>query len=187
VYLYLFQGLAIEKGYACALCPQAGRSRESLRKHHSQFHPDQPCPQSWISCSIQRLTSAIRGVPRSAHAWFRVLDSTLSSGPSSNMLLEGLQEQMGTVLEDPHQPTMTDHRSISPWLLTTRWHEHINGYHIKELIDLIAFPKEAEFPRLKEVVIRYFQEATDLLPSLSELTRQILNSEDPLKQYVTVS
>jgi hypothetical protein len=131
--------------------------------------------------------SAICGVPQSARTWFRVSDSTECIAQSSDMLLDQLQEQMATVLEDPHQPTTTDHRSISPWLLTTRWHEHINGYHIKELIDLIAFPKEAEFPRLKEVVIGYFQEATDLLPSLSELTQQILNSEDPLKQYVIVS
>jgi hypothetical protein len=100
------------------------------------------------------------------------------------MLLNQLQEQMATVLEDPHQPTTTDHRSISPWLLTTRWHEHIEGYQIKELIDLIAFPNENEFPGLKTAVIRYFQAATNLLPSLSELTLQILNSEDPIKQYV---
>jgi hypothetical protein len=98
------------------------------------------------------------------------------------MLLDQLRKQMVTVLEDPHQPTTTDHRSISPWLLTTRWHQHIEGYQINELINLIAFPNQNEFPGLKTVVIRYFQDATNLLTSLSELTLQILNSEDPIKQ-----
>ena len=141
-----------------------------------------------MSCSVQRITNAIRDVPPFARSWFRVSDSTQQyMEPSSDILLDQLQKEMATVLEDPYQLTMTDHRSISPWLLTTRWHEHIEGYQVNELINLIAFPKENEFPGLKTVVIQYFQEATNLLPSLSELTLQILNSADPVKQYVAFS
>src|SRR5215470_2006599 len=43
-------------------------------------------------------------------------------------------------------------RQISPWLLTTRWHEHVAGHDPVELKGLVATPKKDEFPGLHDAV-----------------------------------
>jgi hypothetical protein len=34
-----------------------------------------------------------------------------------------------------------DKRMVSPWLLTTKWHEHITGPDVMNLRDLVGIPK----------------------------------------------
>lgn len=72
-------------------------------------------------------------------------------------------------------------RSISPWLLFTGWHVHIQDYETKELLSLISIPKEDEFPGLKNLVRTYMLKATDLMDSTDDLCLQYLNTADPAK------
>ncbi|KAG1848267.1 hypothetical protein F4604DRAFT_1502194, partial [Suillus subluteus] len=77
-----------------------------------------------------------------------------------------------------------DDRMVSPWLLTTRWHEHTCGHVTEHLRDMVAIPKDdddEDLLKLKEAVGVYFQDALDLLPTTDEITLQRLNSPDPIK------
>jgi hypothetical protein len=81
---------------------------------------------------------------------------------------------MAKALEVPRKRSNVDQRSISPWLLSTHWHEHVYGYNAKELCDLVSSPNKKEFPGLQDIVHNYFSEATQDLCTLQELTLQIL-------------
>ncbi|EPQ50228.1 hypothetical protein GLOTRDRAFT_134134 [Gloeophyllum trabeum ATCC 11539] len=72
-------------------------------------------------------------------------------------------------------------RLVSPWLITTKWHEHVAGYHIGTLIQLVATPKKDEFPGLKKLVFNYMSSATGSIKSTAELVLQTLNTPDPAK------
>jgi hypothetical protein len=96
-------------------------------------------------------------------------------------MVDRVKEQMAAALQTPHLRNQEDHRCISPWLLTTKWHEHVQGYDVKELCNLIAFPSKVEYPGLSTAVQEYFAEATDEMESLQELTLQTLNTADPVK------
>lgn len=82
-----------------------------------------------------------------------------------------------------------DGRLVSPWLLTTRWHEYVAAFDTpaKEIRGRVALPQpdkgdEEDFRTLKDMVEAYFQEAVSLIDSMDELVLQRLNSPDPMKQ-----
>jgi hypothetical protein len=80
--------------------------------------------------------------------------------------------------------TPLDGRMVSPWLLTTRWHEHMAGKDIQQLCSLVALPKneDAFIPGLRDAVEAYYEEAITLLDKTGELVLQRLNSPDPTKR-----
>lgn len=94
-------------------------------------------------------------------------------------MLEDLQVNARSLLQVDLMPSNA--RSISPWLLSTRWHEHVHGYDTNELLKLISIPKD-DFPGLKALVKRYMEQATDLIKSTAELCLQHLNTADPDKK-----
>jgi hypothetical protein len=77
-------------------------------------------------------------------------------------------------------------RSISPWLLSTRWHEHVQPYDAIELLQLIKMPSKDEFVDLRNLIMDYLKNAVDLIEHTSELTLQKLNTYDPQKEYVVI-
>ncbi|KAI6043294.1 hypothetical protein EDC04DRAFT_2510853, partial [Pisolithus marmoratus] len=83
--------------------------------------------------------------------------------------------------------TPLDGRMVSPWLLTTRWHEQVAGMDIKQLCSLVALPKndDGDIPGLKDVVEAYYEEAIPLLDRTGELVLQRLNSPDPIKSGIS--
>jgi len=96
-------------------------------------------------------------------------------------VVDMVKEQMAVALQTPHLRNQTDQRCISPWLLTTKWREHVKGHDVKELCNLVAFPTKTEYPGLSAAVQQYFAEATEEMDSLQELTLQNLNTADPIK------
>ncbi|KAI5980650.1 hypothetical protein EDC04DRAFT_2522496, partial [Pisolithus marmoratus] len=83
--------------------------------------------------------------------------------------------------------TPLDGRMVSPWLLTTRWHEHMAGKDIKKLCSLVALPKnnDGDIPGLRDAVEAYYEEALSLLDRTGELVLQRLNSPDPMKSGIS--
>jgi hypothetical protein len=73
-------------------------------------------------------------------------------------------------------------RQVTPFLLTTRWHEHVQGYNTAELVALVTHPKREEFPGLLHAAKHLFEGATQLIDETPELILQILNSADPDKK-----
>jgi hypothetical protein len=129
---------------------------------------------------MQRFSLANTGPHR---ALFRVQPpSSVLPNKTASPLMHARQ-QMAKALEVPRKRSNVDQRSISPWLLSTHWHEHVYGYNVKELCDLVSSPNKKEFPGLQDIVYDYFSEATQDIRTLQELTLQILNTNDPAKTY----
>jgi hypothetical protein len=111
----------------------------------------------------------------------RVIEEQTAVNPPAENLLAQIQafdwreEQRGGV---------PNARMISPWLMRTMWHEHLEPHrvHEAELRTLVAMPKDDELPWLHELVYQYFSSATGLIDDTDELVLQILNSADPEKK-----
>ena len=112
---------------------------------------------------------------------FRVQSEALIQIQPAMSVVAVAQQQMAKALQVPCKRGNVDKRSVSPWLLTTKWHEHVHGYDVKELYDLVAFPRKTEFPGLVSTVQEYFADATEEMQTLQELTLQMLNTADPAK------
>jgi hypothetical protein len=177
-----FAGIKILEGYACTICTQLSLNKKHLQDHYTQKHPIQHCPTVFSQYPMQRFSLAHAGPCRTL---FRVQPPPLVLPSKTASPLTYARQQMAKALEVPRKRSNVDQRSISPWLLSTHWHEHIYGYNAKELCDLASFPNKKEFPGLQEVVHDYFAEATQELCTLQELTLQILNTNDPAKTYVS--
>ncbi|KAI6158487.1 hypothetical protein EDD17DRAFT_1488651 [Pisolithus thermaeus] len=100
-------------------------------------------------------------------------------------LVDSLLKELEPTLQVVQVPL--DGRMVSPWLLTTRWHEHMAGKDIKQLCSLVALPKnnDADIPGLRDAVEAYYEEALSLLDRTGELVLQRLNSPDPTKSGIS--
>ncbi|KAJ7110415.1 hypothetical protein C8R44DRAFT_883572 [Mycena epipterygia] len=87
-----------------------------------------------------------------------------------------------------HRPAeIPNTRMISPWLMRTRWHEHILPYrpHSAELREFVAIPTSHDpLAALHESVTQYFSWATALIDGTDELVLQKLNSKNPDKDGI---
>ena len=172
-----FKSLKTLEGFACTLCTQLGLSELYMKDHYSRVH--HIIPSDLTRCIMQRYSLAHAGPLRSL---FRVqpLSSQNENQPELS-IVDCVREQMAAALQTPHLRNQEDQRCISPWLLTTKWHEHVHGYDVAELCNLITYPTKTEYPGLSSSIQKYFAEATDQMESLQELTLQILNTADPVK------
>jgi len=170
-----FDGIKVHEGIRCLHCTTVAIQEGTMQKHHHMHHKGIVLPPSWPTCHVQRLS--LQG---KAARFFEVIPSQpLPHHTSIQTLVNDLQTEISQVA-DVEMATLNA-RSISPWLLTTCWHEHIEGYKTQELLELIAVPKEEEFPGLKGLVLRYMEHATCLITVTAELSLQRLNTSDPAK------
>jgi hypothetical protein len=170
-----FAGLQVHPGLRCVHCPKVtGNQATMIKHHHAEHGKDHSTPKTWPACHMQRLTSA-----GGKHRGYWQVESPQAHEVSIDSMVEQLQvKAMDTIKVDM---TAVNARSISPWLLATGWHTHIQGYETKELLSLISIPKEDEFPGLKNLVRTYMLKATDLMDSTDDLCLQHLNTADPAK------
>jgi hypothetical protein len=171
-----FDHIKVQEGLRCSHCPKVLGQPESMKKHHNLLHHDHPVPAKWSSCFMQRLSTQ----PGYASSFFEVMAPIPQLTTSIDVMIQKLNDDM----ENARKLDVTAQcsRRISPWLLTTGWHEHVAGHDTQELLDLISFPREAEFPQLKQTVLAYMEQATALINSTAELPLQRLNTPDPTKE-----
>ncbi|KAI6038201.1 hypothetical protein EDC04DRAFT_2604193 [Pisolithus marmoratus] len=158
------------------------RSGEHLQKHHAQQHPNMPKPTSWRPCKIQQLGPG----PGHVQSFWEVERIQDGSGPTLHQaLVESLLKELEPTLQVIQTPL--DGRMVSPWLLTTQWHEHMAGKDIKQLCSLVTLPKnnDGDIPGLRDAVEAYYEEALTLLDRTGELVLQRLNSPDPMKSGIS--
>ncbi|KAG2037030.1 hypothetical protein BDR03DRAFT_1011159 [Suillus americanus] len=101
---------------------------------------------------------------------------------TTNQVILNNLNKIGEELAVPTVPQ--DDCIVSPWLPTTRWHEHTCGHLTGHFHDMVVIPKDdddEDLLKLKDAVKVYFQDALDLLPTTDEITLQRLNSSDPIK------
>ncbi|KAI6016334.1 hypothetical protein BKA83DRAFT_4497956 [Pisolithus microcarpus] len=175
----MVHGLKVQDGMACNQCSLLSRSAERLRQHHSKHHPTMPRPSSWRSCKMQQLR---RGAGEAQALW-EVEDALDEDHPMSHQsLVDLLLKELEPTLQVVQTPL--DNRMVSPWLLTTQWHEHMAGKDIKQLCSLVTLPKNDDdfVPGLRDAVEAYYEESITLLDRTGELVLQRLNSPDPTKR-----
>ena len=175
-----YQGLAIHKGFQCTHCTKVTGSPQYMRKHFSSAHPGESKVNGWQECLVQRFNKEHH---ENTQMWFRVatVPEVVEELSLSEQIIADMKKEMEKQLAIHHQSRNVDARNVSPWLKTTKWHEHVEAYDHKELLKLVAPPGAKEFSGLQDAVEEYFEEATDMLESMQELTLQKLNTPDPAK------
>ncbi|KAI6100651.1 hypothetical protein F5141DRAFT_1066224 [Pisolithus sp. B1] len=176
----IVHGLKVHDGVACSMCKFVSRSGERLRKHHSQHHATMPRPSLQRPCKIQQLR---QGAGEGQTFW--EVEGTQTRPTLHQSLVDSLLKELEPTLQVVQIPL--DGRMVSPWLLTTRWHEHMAGKDIKQLCSLVALPKnnDGDIPGLRDAVEAYYEEALSLLDRTGELVLQRLNSPDPTKSGIS--
>lgn len=172
------KGLAVHDALACGHCSKILTSAKGMYNHHSEAHAGIARPSEWRACKAQQFRRGGLG----SHQVLWEVEEDMKGRKRTEGLIRGIMKEMETVLRVVEAPE--DARMVSPWLLTTGWHEHLSGRDAKDLMDLVAIPKKNDAPMalLKESVEAYYEGALALVSTTDELTLQRLNSPDPAKE-----
>lgn len=161
-------GLAVKQGYACSFCASAYLIQDTLVRHFREKHQGQkaPNPKDCIQ-SLQRFQN------RNNSPWFYV-DQTESKFEPVD-ILSSLQELFKQ--ETPNIYT-NDPRNVCAWLRFSKYDKLVQGQDPDQVRKLASTPNENEFPNLREAVSRFFEQALGEIKNVSDLSLQIINTED---------
>ncbi|KAI6016201.1 hypothetical protein EDC04DRAFT_2608529 [Pisolithus marmoratus] len=180
----IIHGLMVFDAITCKFCTVIYTKQKNMREHHMKKHPDMPIPQLWQSCKAQHIKPEGAGT---VHQLWEVTTQARAGEDSreralADKLLGELEEQLKTV------QVPKDNWLVSPWLLTTHWHEWAWRLRkpTEELCAMVtpprpSLPKEEHYKTLVETIKLYFEEAVPMINSMDELVLQWLNSPDPTK------
>ncbi|KAG2045750.1 hypothetical protein BDR06DRAFT_1015331 [Suillus hirtellus] len=173
-----YRGLRIHDGLACDSCAFACGARDWMAKHHRDKHPTVPLPKQWSPCKMQQLNKG------SNKQFWRVAGNH-DVVCDHQEVIDKMRKEMADVIRVEQVPQ--EKRMVSPWLLTTKWHEHVAGHDVATLRRLVEFPKVDDpiMPKIAHGVEAYFDGALRLLEVTDELILQRLNSPDPLKEGIS--
>ncbi|KAG2110465.1 hypothetical protein BD769DRAFT_1674624 [Suillus cothurnatus] len=176
-YRTAYRGLRIHDGLACDSCAFACSTRDWMAKHHRNTHPTIALPKQWLPCKMQQLN---RGSNK--RFWRIAGDDDVACDHQE--IIDRMRKEMADVVRVEQVPQ--EKRMVSPWLLTTKWHEHVAGHDVATLRKLVEFPKANDIfmPNIAHWVEAYFESALRLLEVTDELILQRLNSPDPLKEGI---
>ncbi|KAI0363069.1 hypothetical protein BV20DRAFT_984026, partial [Pilatotrama ljubarskyi] len=168
-----FAGLGHEDGFGCPSCSAVYGSPKAVAGHMLAKHS---LPISEKDPSIRAVIMQRFSTTPGARTCFEVKLPQLQLESSQATYLEALREDLDI---RPSLPSSeVDHRHISPWHITTRWHSYLDGHNVSEALALIAIPKEGDpLFSLVTSVKSYIQGTYDTIPYTSELCRQILNTD----------
>lgn len=179
------KGLPILDAIACCHCSKVFMSEKKVKEHNTKTHKDIHASSQSRKCKAQRFKDKGTGTYR---ILWEVLEDTHTT--SEKKTIDQVVEE---ILKDIELDSQTyqapqDNRMIDSWLSTTNWPNHISGHNIAFLHGLVANPRnnDSDIPLFKQIIGIYFREALDLLPTMDELTLQIINSPDPVKKYVYI-
>jgi len=172
-----YKGLKVYEGIACGSCIFTCASKEWMGKHHRQKHSSITTPREWRSCKMQQLNKGAN------KQFWRVAED--EEPPFIHQeAIDGMRREMAEAIRiEQISGDAPDKRTVSPWLLTTKWHEHVAGHDTATLRKLVEIPKfnDADMPHLRDAVEGYFREALKLIDVTDELVLQRLNTPDPVK------
>lgn len=175
----LIRGLSlVEEGWKCPLCSGIGTTQKSVTKHYTDKHPGLKLPSHWDKVPVQRLSK----MPGHGKSYFEVvLPGDQDEDPDLD--LRGLRKECDELYDDFKQ-TEFDPRSVSPWLLSTRWHEHVAKYDWQLLRALVQLPgnTDGDLQYIKATVNVLLDQAMNLIANTPVLALQKLVSSDPVKE-----
>ncbi|KAI0348885.1 hypothetical protein OH77DRAFT_1548212, partial [Trametes cingulata] len=168
-----YEGLVVEEGFSCPFCSCVFGAWKSLANHAREEHAQS---LSERDSSIRRVHIQRFGRGVSFKTPFEVKLRALQLQSSQADYLEAMRKDLNA---RPSLPSSeVDHRHISPWHITTRWHLYLDNRDISEALALITIPKEDDpLFFLVACVKTYMQAIYDTIPHTSEVCRQILNTD----------
>ena len=174
--------LLAHSGLCCSTCGHclSGKSAEKrMRVHVSQMHPNQP-GRGYSQCLVQRFNDI--GGPQKTY--FRVVpfsdkDESDFEDARGKALVEHFQLALRRTLPAPSVPT--DSRMVTPWLLSTRWHEKTSGLDPAVVSDWVKVPSDEPFAKLRDGYTDYLKAAIDFISCTEDLVLQRLHTDDPDK------
>ncbi|KAI0633912.1 hypothetical protein C8Q77DRAFT_1217292 [Trametes polyzona] len=153
---------------------------KSVIKHASQVHQVSLLNQDVLGDWMQRLSHGHHS-PHS-NTWFQVAPRFAQLHSPSADYLVAVRKELNT--RPPLPAADLDHRHISPWHVTTRWLQYVEGKDIRQMRALIEPPKEGDQVfYLIACVRRYVEAAYDLILQSSEVCLQILNTDTQTEDY----
>ena len=165
-------------------CPECDNiySRDSLRMHYSRSHSDMGnCkPNSLPGLFAQQLDQGANKklfhvIPHSATP-----NDSFPSLSTDDVLQNFRTRRNNLILE--YYPKDIDARAVSPWLLFTGWHIHIQPYKANQLCKLVSMPRgEGRLDKLSNAVQSLFKHAYHIITVTNTLVLQKLNTTDPIK------
>ncbi|KAI6017929.1 hypothetical protein EDC04DRAFT_2607927 [Pisolithus marmoratus] len=174
------------QGQGPRFCPAVFTKEKKLREHHGLQHHDIPVPQHWQSCQAQCMKA--EGVGSACKLWEVTGDTRVGSDSREKVLVDNLLKELDQQLKTVQVPT--DHCLVSPWLLTTHWHEWARWLRkpTEELCALVSppcpsLPDEAHLKTLAQSIQLYFEEAVSLIDTTDELVLQQLIPLIPIKNF----
>ncbi|KAF7967200.1 hypothetical protein HWV62_35150 [Athelia sp. TMB] len=165
-----FDALPIMDGFCCLRCGYVGKTEATVGTHSSKEHPAKK--KKVEPCKYQVLSR------KETHkANFRVHNRVVSTSTEPlYALMQDLRRQVDTATKI--RESDLNRRMVSPWLLASEWHIHVEGHNKEDLIALVEGRRE-EDKDLRDWVRRYFDAASDLIPQTDRLVKQKLNSPKP--------
>ncbi|KAI6009801.1 hypothetical protein EDC04DRAFT_2581486 [Pisolithus marmoratus] len=122
--------------------------------------------------------------------WQVTGDTRVGGDSRKKVLVDNLLKELDQELKTVQVPT--DHHLVSPWLLTTHWHEWARWFRkpTEELRALVSpphlsVPDEEQYKTLAKSIQLYFEEAVSLIDTTDELVLQRLNSPYPNKDGIS--
>lgn len=177
------QGLKLIKdALQCTKCFAIRTTSKSILQHFSQDHPDSKKPSAFKTVNAQRF-SAMPG----SKTYFEVILPE-EQNDDFQLNLSGLRNECDNLFDDFKQ-TEFDPRSVSPWLLSTHWHEHVSQYEWQQLRGLVQLPdkSDGDLEKIKPTVDAMMSQAMTLIEVSPVLSLQKLLSPDPVKEWVVRS
>ena len=166
-----FEGLECELGVHCPFCPAVYPKFKTMADHAYGSHASRPHQGLHIQQSyIQRFSHG-------SHSWFPVRHRAIPPPTFNTACLVTLRKKLDEEIPIPLQDV--DHRHVSPWLATTRWHVWLKEQQLDvELLAMSAYPdSKDEWALAIPYIRRYMVEAYNLIPRSGELCCQILNTD----------
>lgn len=173
-------GVLLQQGLQCPECKKVLGTENSMARHYSVDHKGVKKPKVFRPAHYQQLNQG-SGPGR---AIFQVEPMTKKPASLNDVLVSTLRAETDEAFQEDIDLADINARQVSPWLLTTKWHLHVDGYDAKELIELVKPLNDKENDRLVSLVKRYYDQAIDLIDQTDCLTLQHLNSPEPTSMYV---
>ncbi|KAG1761224.1 hypothetical protein EDD22DRAFT_954205 [Suillus occidentalis] len=166
----------------CCLVCQVALPPDHVSSHIRLKHPALKLDSAQYCQAVADTPCKVQQLDRGAHKQFWRVADTKETSCDYQEVIDKMRNEMVEVTRVEQVPR--DKWMISPWLLITKWHEHVAGHDVMTLRGLVGIPKadDPTMVNLIDVVEQYFESTLVLLDTTDELILQRLNSPDPSKE-----
>jgi len=156
------EGLLVQNGYGCSLCPTIRRDETAMSHHYTQEHPfkRQKGQKPWTEVVFQQFTRSglnktmfrVRRPTAREHEQNQrredVVACCIKSSCQARIMKRLDQEEAALASRSTERLAHIRPTEISPWLETTRWHQYLGTYPLRKLAALTDLNDTTKEPLL---------------------------------------